>query len=523
VITIADYVRFAAAAHPSRHAVVSLSQGRVVTYAELNDDSDRLAAAMLHRGLAHGDRIACWLSTSVTYLELYLAAAKAGLVIVPINERLSVPEVRHIISDSGSRALFFQATLAEAVDALDTGSDLWLVSSDPVELSRATVVAEMYRATPAPHLASVSAQSPLVIAYTSGTTGQPKGAILSHSGIVAMNRSNAIAYRLPVRGVGVYGASMSFTGTVLGQILTLLYTGGTVVLVGESDPDLILHAIEEYRANFAAMPPPLIADFAEICARRGAALPDLCGLLQSGGKAPLDALASLNDLLQGRLVLAWGMTEISGGAAAATTKDDMLRALSGDHRLLASVGKAVPGYSVRTALAESAQEQPDLSQDDGSELLIATDSIMAGYWNRPDETDRAVREGWYHSGDLGVIDEEGFIFIKDRRTDLIVSGGANVYPSEVERVLLEVPGIRDCAIVGVPHPHWGQSVTAVVVADPGAGLTSGTVIDYCRGRIASYKKPTAVLFVEELPRTVGGKLQRYKIRELAMSLESGNG
>lgn len=510
--TIADYVRIGALTTPKRTALVSLPERKTISYRELDDRSDRLAAATIAHGLCPGDRVGCWMTTSVSYVEIYLAAAKAGLVIVPVNERYTVAEATHIVQDADIRALFFGPGQAEAAAELPLASDnAWRICSGPPS-EGITPLEELYRSGGGAGLPSVSPEAVFGIVYTSGTTGVPKGATLTHASVVATHHANAVAYRLATRGTAVYGASMSFTGTVLGQLLTHLYTGSTIIMTGTSEPEAILRAAQTYGANFAGMPPPLIPEFTEALSRSRDGVPMLRSLLQSGGKVPLDSVARLNELLTGRLVLAWGMTEISGGAAAASTEADMRAALAGDTRILASVGRPVPGCAVQTCPLPT----PDAGQDEAAhELRIRSDALMSGYWNLPDETARAIRDGWYYSGDLGTVDEDGYVYILERRTDLIVSGGANVYPSEIENVIAAMPEVQECAAVGLPHPRWGQSVTAIIVVRPGARLHPQEVLDYCRARLAGYKKPTTVLFASALPRTVSGKIQRSQVRDRA--------
>lgn len=513
--TIGDYVRVGALTAPRHPALVSVPEKKIVSYRELDDRSDRLAAAAIAHGLRPGDRIGCWMTTSVAYVEIYLAAAKAGLVIVPVNERYTVAEATHIVQDADIRAIFFDPGQASAAAELPLAGDAWRVCSGAAP-GGVTPLEELYKSGVSTRLPAVAREAVFGIVYTSGTTGVPKGAMLTHASVMATHQANAVAYRLVVRGTAVYGASMSFTGTVLGQLLAHLYTGSTIIMTGATEPEAILRAAQTYDANFAGVPPPLIPEFTEALTRSRAGLPMLRSLLQSGGRVPPDSIARLNELLTGRLVLAWGMTEISGGAAAASTEADMRAALAGDTRILASVGRPVPGCVVQTS------PLPQLDADhveDTHELRIRSDALMSGYWNLPGETMRAIRDGWYYSGDLGTVDEDGYVYIVDRRTDLIVSGGANVYPSEVENVIAAMPEVQDCAAVGLPHPRWGQSVTAIIVVRPGARLHPQDVLDYCRARLAGYKKPTAVLLASGLPRTASGKIQRSLIRDRAAAGE----
>ncbi|HEY4409794.1 MAG TPA: AMP-binding protein, partial [Acidimicrobiia bacterium] len=228
-------------------------------------------------------------------------------------------------------------------------------------------------------------------------------------------------------------------------------------------------------------------------------------------KAEPRRLAALAAVIGDRFVEGWGMTENSGGLVTATTRAD----ITGDTAaadLFASAGRAVP-ESVVEVVDGDGQPLPHDGSSVG-ELVVRSPALLTGYWNNPAATAAALHDGWYRSGDLGYLDPAGYVYLTDRRTDLIVTGGMNVYPSEVERCLAALPGVRECAVVGVPHDRWGQTVTAAVVAHPEAALTEAAVVDHCRRHLAGFKKPTAVVFLDGLPRTPNLKVARAELRRL---------
>jgi acyl-CoA synthetase (AMP-forming)/AMP-acid ligase II len=517
---IGEYVDVAARRSPRQPAVISLPEAATVTYGELASRSSRLAHALLAHGLRRGDRVACWLGTSLAYFDLYAAIAKAGLVIVPVNDRFTTAEARHIVEDASPAALCFDASTAGRVIELGvgTGDGVWLVEVGGGRTTAATPFEDLLAAPgssePPGPLPAPGLEAPFLIGYTSGTTGLPKGAVLTHGSVLAINRSNAIAYRLGLGSVGIFSGSMSFTATVPAFLLTHQYVGGTVVVTGTRDPERVADAVAAHAGNYLAVPPPLVREYAEVFGRRRDALASLVSVLQSAGPADPADLAELDDALDGRLLLGWGMTELSGGLATVTAWPDMRRACgpgatAADRAVLATVGRAVPGTSVRVEDDDGAELAADGITV--GELAVRSPALMAGYWRRPDATAAAVRDGWYRTGDVGRIDPDGHVTLLDRRADLIVSGGMNVYPSEVERVLRTVPGVADCAVVAVPHPRWGRAVAAAVVAAPGAELTEDAVVAACREQLASYKKPTRLVFVDRLPRTVGDKVHRPSV------------
>jgi len=509
VATVGDLVALGAQRSPPRRAVTT-RQGRSVTYAELDRRTNRLAHALLGQGLVAGDRVAAWMEDSVEYVELYLAAAKAGLVMVPINARYRAGEAAHQLADSGARALVWTAGLTAAVAALDLPDDEFVtVSTDPN--GRARHRFEKLLAGGAPDRPPAPAPDDLLIlGYTSGTTGRPKGAMLTHRSVLAIARLNALSYRLPAYSVAALTGSMSFVATVPAHILSHLYVGGTAVVMGSWDVPALLETLGRERVTFTYIPTPLLDDVTTALAKDPGAAATVQSVLHSASKAEPQRVAALCAVIGDRFVEGWGMTENSGGLATATTRADIAGCSPADD-VFASVGRAVP-ESVVAVVDDDGHPLPHDGRAVG-ELLVRSPALMAGYWNNPDATAAALRDGWYHSGDLGCIDAAGYVYVTERRTDLIVSGGMNVYPSEVEGCLRTLPGVRDCAVVGVPHERWGQTVVAVVVPEPHLPVTEQAVIDHCRRRMAGFKKPTRVVFRETLPRTSNLKVARSVLRD----------
>ena len=507
--TFGTLVELGARRSPSLTAVKVLG-GRAVSYSELHDRTDRLANALLALGLRTGDRVAAWMEDSVEYVELYVAVAKAGLVMVPINSRLQASEAAYHLTDSGARAIVWSAGLtggvAELSDELTSG--LICISTDPAADARS--LEELVNAGHGPPPPGPAPDSLFIIGYTSGTTGRPKGAMLTHRSVLAIARLNAISYRLPMFSVGALTGSMSFVAIVPAHIGCLFYLGGTVLIMGRWDVDGLIDCIESERVTFTYLPSPAMTDFTEAAARRPHAWTHLRSLLHSASKADPDKLRALCDVVGERFVEGLGMTENSGGLITATTSDDIVGHTDALD-LFGSVGRPVCESAVRIAEADGGAVARDGSEF--GEIVIASPALMDGYWNRPEESRQALRDGWYRTGDLGWMDQAGYLYVTERRTDLIVTGGMNVYPSEVEQCISRLDGVLECAVVGVPHERWGQTVAAALVRVPGSDLDAGAVIDHCRRHLAGYKKPTRVVFLESLPRTASLKLKRTEIRD----------
>jgi fatty-acyl-CoA synthase len=508
--TVGELVRMGARRWPQRVAV-AMAQGASVSYAELDERTDRLAGALIQTGLVPGDRIAAWMEDGVPYVELYIAAAKASLVMVPVNARLRAVEAQQLLLDAEPQALFWTPAVAGELDALGRLAANWLTVSTAPD-HRAAFEFEQLVQDGEPRVHPEPGPDDLyIIGYTSGTTGSPKGAMLTHRGVLAIARLNAHSYRLPPHSVAALTGSMSFVATVPAHIVSHLWVGGTCIIMGRWDVATLLRTIAARGVTFTYIPSPLLADFTAAAERDPAAWSTLRSVLHSASRADPDKLAALCAVVGDRFVEGLGMTENSGGLVTATTAADIRG--HGDARdIFASVGRAVIESEVRIVDDAGA----DVAHDGRTigELVIRSPAVMAGYWRRPAETAAALRDGWYHTGDLAAIDEAGYVYMSDRRTDLIVSGGMNVYPSEVEQCIAELPKIAECAVVGLPHERWGLTVVAAVVPVLGATIDPQSVIDHCAGRLAGFKKPTAVTVLEELPRTTSLKIRRGEVRDL---------
>lgn len=500
--SVGAVLRWVAECFPERVAVID-ADGSRTTYRDLLAYGGRLANAFLGRGLSPGDRVAAWMDDGAAYVELYVACALAGLVVIPLNTRYTVHEVRHVVEDSEPRAVVWDSGKDGAIEELASAG----VLGDAVRVRRAGDGSRALEASDWDDLVAlgsvhvdleVAPHQLLVIGYTSGTTGRPKGALLTHASVRAVMRQNAAAYRLPFHSTIAMTGSMSFVSVVPAHVLTHLAVAGTLVFLGHWDVPSLLDKVERHQATFTYLPSPVVGEFVSHAARDLRRWQSLHSVLHSASKVSADALAALADVIGSRLVEGWGLTENSGGLVTATTAADIAsRRL--DPAILGTVGRPLPGYEVRAAV------------DD--ELLLRGPGLVSGYWRQPEASARAFRDGWFASGDVGTVDDHRYVTLLERRTDLIVSGGMNVYPAEVEAVIAAVPGVAECAVVGVPHSRWGQTVVAMVVPHAGADPEVTTIIERCRDRLAGYKKPTEIIFASSLPRTVSLKVSRAAVRE----------
>lgn len=502
---VGTQVHIGALRTPDKSAI-ELASGARRTYAELDERTNRLAHALLAQDLDRGDRVAIWLGNCLEYLDTYLACAKAGLVVVQINIRNTPAEARYQLEDSGARVLVFGDPVAARVQALDLGDDLVLVTTGNEHVGRSIDFEGLLAAGSPTMPPEPDDDDLLVIGYTSGTTGFPKGAELTHRSIKTLGQTNAITSRYAMASTQVFGLSLSFTAGIPAHVLPHLYVGGTTVLLEDWDTERLVLAIEEHRATFTILPSPPLPEFCEFVATNPQRVESLVSLLHSSSKAPPEHLERLVDLIGPRLVEGWGMTENSGGLITATRAEDYAPPRAG---IFGSVGTAAPDAVVRLI-----DEAGDPLPHDGSavgQVIAHSASLARGYWNKPEASAKAFDNGWYHTGDLGRIDPDGYVHLLDRRPDLIVSGGMNVYPSELERVILTLPGIDACAVVGAPHERWGQTPVAFVVAR--SGVTADDVFALCARQLAGYKKPSEVRIVAELPLNVSGKILKHRLRD----------
>lgn len=484
------------------------------TYGEVDVRANRLANALLATGLGPGDRVAVWSEDAVEYLETYMAAARAGLAVVPVNSRFTVSEAQQLIEDAGATTLLFSDNIAPRIDVGFDASDFrTVVAFGSQRVLRAQRFEDLIEGG-SPEVPPAPADDDIfIIAYTSGTTGVPKGAMLTHRSVRAVARNHAITYRLPLGSVAAYTGSMSFVATVCAFAMSHLQVGGTLRLLGGWDTERALRLISEYDANFVYVPSPVADEFGEAVRDRPDLLDSLITVLHSASKLSPEKLERLAEAVGPRLLEGWGMTENSGGLCTATTAADIARG-NDAMDFFASVGRATVESDVEVLEADGTPLPHDGVSE--GELAVRSSALMAGYWNNPVATAAAFANGQYRTGDIGRIDPAGYVYISERRSDLIISGGMNVYPSEVEQVIALMPGVRECAVIGLPHERWGQTVVAVIVPERDSAPAEDAVITHCLERLASYKKPTRVVFVSELPKTISEKLRRGEVRERLM-------
>jgi len=482
--TIAELLRWRAQRHPALEAV--WFEGKSKTYGELNASSSQLAAAFVEKlHLAPGDRVAILDKNSAAYLELFFALDKAGLVAAPINWRLTPQEVKLIIEDIKPKLIVagpdFKGHVADLPVRTLTFEDLPRGGEDPKRDADGAVCYQF---------------------CTSGTTGLPKGAMLT--GWNVLNTGLCLAIEMPQLREGgrhLVCTPMFHIGGA-GWALWGMQQGSTAVMVREAVPGILLNTMVEQKIETALLVPTLMLFLTELPQSRTADFSALKCIAY--GTAPIapDLLRRSIEIFKCRFLQVYGLTETTGPFTALTHEQH-------EGERILSCGR--PMFGGRARIVDS--QDKDLPPRAVGEILYQGENLMAGYWGRKDATAEAMRGGWFHTGDAGYIDEEGFIFLKDRVKDVIISGGENIYPAEIEAVLMSHPEILECAVIGVPDPRWGETVKAVVVRRAGAALSGAALIEWSRDRLAGYKRPNSVDFIDALPRNASGKLLKRALRE----------
>jgi fatty-acyl-CoA synthase len=477
---------------------LALVQGsRALTYRDLGDRVSRLAAGFARLGLRRGDRIVLLMPNRLELVESLWAAFHGGFVAVPVNWHLHPDEVGYIVGHCGAAAVIASDETAAATGGLpDAVRVLRVARADGSDAGLDYEAVLAPKPSPAVDTAS---EDPAWLFYTSGTTGRPKGATLTHHNLAAMTR--AYLHDLdPVADGSVYLHAAPLTHGSGLYLLPSTARGATQVIAPGTSFSAggFVALIEEHQVTHAAfLAPTMLRRVVEEA--RGQVLPSLRSIVVGG--APLYQ----EDLRAAVGVLGPIVVQMYGQGEAPMTITVMPASEALGHP--GSCGRAFQGVEIRVADADG---EPVPDGADG-EVLVRGDVVMRGYWDNPDATAVTLAKGWLRTGDIGHLDA-GYLHLTDRAKDVIITGGSNVYPREVEEVLLTHPAVREAAVVGVPDPEWGESVRAFVVA--AADLTPGELIQYCRGRIASFKKPREVILVTDLPKNAAGKILKRELRGL---------
>jgi fatty-acyl-CoA synthase len=490
---------------PDEEAIVDVFSCRRLTYQQFNERANRLANGWRQAwGVRKGDRIAILAKNCAEYLEAFFAAAKIGAILVPINIRLAGPELTYIFNDCEPKGMVlgedFLGVISDVRGEIHVSNYLLLDGAEedgltPYETFLRTAD-DGYPELEEPN----SLDEPHVILYTSGTTGNPKGAIQTHGNILFNSLNANIALDIVSTDVTLCGLPLFHTGGLHVMTTPTIHAGGTVVIQRAFDAGEALKLIREKEVNTVFFVSTM---WQFMCQHEDFAKTDFSGLrLAWTGGAPCPI--SVIEAYQKKGVVfrqGYGLTEVGPDAMILPAEDAVRKA--------GSIGKP-PFHSVLRVVNE---DDADVGAGEVGELIFRGPTVTPGYWNKPDASAEALKGGWFHTGDLAYKDEEGYVYIVDRKKDMFISGGENVYPVQIEKVIYQYPKVAEVAVFGIPDEKWGEVGHAVICTKPGEVLTEQEVINFLQDKVARFKIPKSVSFMDTLPRNPAGKVLKRVLRE----------
>ncbi|MCB2227798.1 MAG: AMP-binding protein [Desulfarculaceae bacterium] len=532
-VPIQEFLRMAASLTPDKAAMDYF--GSLTTFEELNQASLRLAAALAELGLGKGDRVAMHLPNCPQYVIAYFAVLHLGAIVVNLNPQYTPSELKHIIEETGPKLIFsYDGAMAPLQTLLEMVEPFTVVVTGLMDYAPREADAALPEldspegwlnftqllegaASPRPPRVTVSSQDPAVIIFTGGTTGTPKGAVLTHGNFVASFTAAGLWFESTMRMIPVERRAVM---TVLplfhvyAQICCLHYGvfhAATMILVPRFEADKFMDTLERV---------PEISFFPAVATLINAVVnhpraPEL-GLNRKikllnggGGPMPLSLIEQVEELgisySEG-----WGMTETTSMGASNPAVG---------LKKHGSIGIPLVGAEIKLVDLEGGEDEVPLGEP--GEILIKAPYVMSGYWNNPEETAKQLKDGWLRTGDIAVEDEDGYIFIVDRKKDMIIAGGFNIYPREIDEVLFEHPKVSEAISLGVPDPYRGETVKAFVVLKPGESADAQEIIDFCKSRLTGYKVPKIIEFRDSLPKSAVGKLLRKALRDEELNKQRG--
>ncbi len=476
----------------AEHVAVKLDDAEI-TYGQLDEAAARVAGLLTELGVERGDRVGVMLPNVPYFPICYYGILRIGAVVVPMNVLLKKREVAFYLNDSGAKVLFAWHDFAKEAEAgaQEAGAECVLVQPGEFEKRLADV-------DPVEAVADTEDDDTAVILYTSGTTGSPKGAELSHHSLIRNAEIAGGLFSLGTDAVALGALPLFHTFGQTCAMNAMTAAGGTLTLIPRFDPAKALEIIQRDKVNvFEGVPTMYGAmlhhdgadDFdtstLEVCASGGSAM-------------PVELMKAFEEKFGCKVLEGYGLSETS--PIASFNHPDK-------ERKPGSIGTPVDGVDMKVV----DDDGKDCEQGDVGEIVIRGHNVMKGYWNKPDATEESIRDGWFHTGDMAKVDEDGYFFIVDRKKDMIIRGGYNVYPREIEEVLYEHPAVREAAVLGVPHDTHGEEVAAAVALKDGQEATADELRDFVKEQVAAYKYPRKIWFVDELPKGPTGKILKREI------------
>ena len=495
---VTDLLARSARLYPDRRAV-RIVGGSSLTYAELSRRVARVAGLLARSGVGRGDRVAVMAPGGLAFFDTYLGAARLGAAAVPISTRLALPEISRQLADADPATVIVGAGYGETV-AQASQRAVPLIEHGSRKYDRL-----LSSSNPAPSTARP--EDTALIIYTSGTTGDPKGVCLSQAALTFNAYVTAVSQELRHSDAYLSATPLYHASAGL-RVITMLVDGQTHVVLPSFDADAAISTISEEEITTTIMVATQLQRILDSRRFDPEAFRKMRLLLYGAAPTGSNLVERMMDSLPCGLYHGYGLTEASAVCAALGPEDH--HRLAGEHRSVLSCGRPIVGVDVAIRRPDGREAEPG----EVGELLVRTPKLMSGYWRQPEATAQAIRNGWLHTGDLGHRDAEGHIYLSGRIKELIISGGVNIYPPQIEDVLSCHPRVAEVAVIGLPDDRWGEAVTAVVVPRPGQSPTLAEIADWVGARLASHMKPKRLILTEQLPRGATGKVEKHRLLEL---------
>ncbi len=488
------------------------------TYQEFGDRINRLSHSLRIFGIKRNDKVAILHPNCHTFLEAYYAIPQVGAISVPINYRLSPKEIAFILRDSESRILIADSMFKNQVGVVreeirGIEKILWTGEvkgiQGAMDLNYEEVLGQAESSPlPAP---SIDSEDIAQIYYTSGTTGRPKGVMLSHKNVATHALSTIAEIHLTDRDVWIHVAPLFHLADAWAT-WAVTWVGGTHVLVRDFDAKVVLETIQREKVTLTNLIPTMLNLMVNHPDVGKFDYQSLRVLLSGGAPIAPEVVRKIVETFKCDYIQTYGMTETSPYLTLSLLKDPLKKLSSEDQlRFKSKTGREFIGVELK--VVNDHGEEVKMDEKEVGEIIVKGDIVTKGYWKLPEETKKSIKDGWLYTGDMAVIDEEGYVTIVDRKKDMILTGGENVYSTEVENVLYMHPAILECAVVGIPDLKWGEAVKGIVVLKPGQKATEQDIIQFCKDKIAHYKAPKSIDFIEGLPRTGSGKIHKKGLRD----------
>ena len=491
-------------AHYFPHRTAFVIDGKEITYQDLNRRVNKLANALLALHLKKGDRVGLLFHNSFAYLESYLALYKTGLVWVRLNARLHPSEIKKMLEDSGAQVLIHGPEFVETAEKI-AREVRWVIHKG--KGPRMDYDEFLHKGSEKEPEVEVTLEDLSDLWYTSGTTGAPKGIMLTHRNILTCTQLLLCdVYDITCEDKLLTVGALSHAGSV--RILPFVVRGATNYLHTHFDPVKAFQEIQESKITDLSTVPTILLGLMDHPERPRYKLSSLKRITYAGAPMAVERIKEAVSLFGPILDQSYGQAESIITITHLPRQEHIVNKDPRRERRLASVGREYPGVQVRVV----GERDQVLGPGEIGEVVTRSDLVMRGYWNQPEKTEETLRGGWLYTGDIGCLDEDGYLFLIDRKHDKIITGGLNVYPREVEEILAAHPGVAQVVVFGTEDPYWGEVITAAVIPRKGVSVSAEALLNFCKERLSGYKRPKKIFFVEDFPKNLYGKVLRKELK-----------